>query len=338
YTVRLFSFPTATDSSISFSGGANFVYRLTLTVGPFAAAPWPTAVARGAKAEVGFIGWNLPADLKGAVDPALESVFSPERITVEAAGLPLPVWTSVESGPVVVETDDATLEKPLPVPFPATIAGRLTAPSDVDVYRLSLKSGSTLVATAETGFTGSPVDSHLKLTTPDGALLVENDDDDRNDRHAELRYAAPTDGDFLLQIRDRYKFGGPRFVYRVRLRVPEPTFKLTTGVNQFTQTAGKPLEVVVKIERKDGFAADVEVALEGMPEGATPKLTIPAKDAEGKLIFPADAKPFNGPVRLFGTGVDATKRVIYAPTSNDAIGFPLHHYWLTLPGPPTAPP
>jgi hypothetical protein len=77
YLVRVFGFPSQPDSNIAFAGGDNFVYRLTLTTGPYIAAALPLAVEAGQQREVQLIGWNLPESLQRAT-PASSVAFHAE--------------------------------------------------------------------------------------------------------------------------------------------------------------------------------------------------------------------------------------------------------------------
>ncbi len=64
YLVRTFAFPSVPDSTIRYAGGDKFVYRLTLTTGPFFDYAYPLAVSRSMPGDVDMIGWNLPATLR----------------------------------------------------------------------------------------------------------------------------------------------------------------------------------------------------------------------------------------------------------------------------------
>ncbi|MGE3780717.1 MAG: PPC domain-containing protein, partial [Pirellulaceae bacterium] len=69
YHVRLFAFSSTPDTSIAFHGGANYVYRLTLTTGPYVAHASPLAAMTADRAEVTGSGWNLSAPTRLPVVP-----------------------------------------------------------------------------------------------------------------------------------------------------------------------------------------------------------------------------------------------------------------------------
>src|SRR5690606_24365660 len=60
YVIRTFAFPATPTSSIRFAGGADFIYRLTITTGGFLDYPAPLAVNRESPEPVEIHGWNVP--------------------------------------------------------------------------------------------------------------------------------------------------------------------------------------------------------------------------------------------------------------------------------------
>ncbi|MHC4875513.1 MAG: PPC domain-containing protein, partial [Planctomycetota bacterium] len=62
--IRLFGFPAAPNSTIRFANSADYVYRLSLTTGPWPDHVQPSAAQVGEEAELNVAGWNLTDDLK----------------------------------------------------------------------------------------------------------------------------------------------------------------------------------------------------------------------------------------------------------------------------------
>ena len=62
YFVRVFAFPATPNSSIRYAGGADYIYRLTLTTGPYALHPLPFVRTEGQPTKLKLIGWNQPTD------------------------------------------------------------------------------------------------------------------------------------------------------------------------------------------------------------------------------------------------------------------------------------
>ncbi|HVW02929.1 MAG TPA: PPC domain-containing protein, partial [Planctomycetaceae bacterium] len=98
YCVRVFAFPAIGDASLHFSGKPEFIYRLTLTTGPFADHAQPLIAKRDALTRVRLAGWNLPPDLLELmpVDAGANAAIFDARL---ANTLTLP-WTHL---PIVAE-------------------------------------------------------------------------------------------------------------------------------------------------------------------------------------------------------------------------------------------
>lgn len=82
---------------------------------------------------------------------------------------------------------------------PVIINGTLAKNADVDCFSLSLREGQTLVARLEAnGRMGSPMDAILQITTPDGFVLEENNDDVNLDPLLVFRVQRP--GTYLVRV------------------------------------------------------------------------------------------------------------------------------------------
>jgi len=60
------------DGTIGFAGAETFIYRLTVTTGPFVEHAFPLAVAREKPGEVELIGWNIADAVRKVTVPAVE--------------------------------------------------------------------------------------------------------------------------------------------------------------------------------------------------------------------------------------------------------------------------
>src|SRR5690606_37797180 len=60
YYVRMFAFPADPNSSIQFSSSDRYIYRLTLTTGPYVDHVEPLALSAVAPSPPVARGWNLP--------------------------------------------------------------------------------------------------------------------------------------------------------------------------------------------------------------------------------------------------------------------------------------
>lgn len=128
-------------------------------------------------------------------------------------------------------------------------------------------------------------------------LTYANDDDaDRKlGTDSKLIFTAPSDGAFLVRVRDTRGAGGDRYVYRLVVREAKPDFRVTLeGVNA-TVPLGSGTSFTVRVDRQDGYEGPVRVDLAGLPDGftASTPLVIEAGhlEAKGALFAAMDATP-----------------------------------------------
>ena len=156
-----------------------------------------------------------------------------------------------------------------------------------------------------------------------------------------LRFEPPADGIYRLELRDLHGRGGPRYFYRVEAVPVVADYALTVDTDHFELAAGKPLEIAVAVDRRDGFDLPIDLVAEGLPAGVTAEpVTSTPKDDSAKRVtlrIAAEASPgWSGPIRIIGrSDGDAPSHTATAglvdDQSTDAI-------WLTVPrtaSPPT---
>ena len=154
------------------------------------------------------------------------------------------------------------------------------------------------------------MDPHLAVVDSSGKQLAENDDSGPNP-DAELIFAAPADGVFHVVVSDAFRHGGPGHYYRLRVLQVAPEFALTLPADTVNVGVGKTAEVMVNVERKEGYNLPVEIQVEGLSAGVTvaPVTSMAEGDSAKsvKLIFTAEAAtPPSGntagrtPIRIVG--------------------------------------
>jgi hypothetical protein len=102
---------------------------------------------------------------------------------------------------------------------------------------------------------------------------------------------------------------------------------------------GKPADVVVTVARRDGFAGDVALTVEGLPDGVTAAVAEPkGKPDPGKqtLRLTAAAEYWPGPIRIVGSaaGQPTLRRVASAVLPE--LGTETADLWLSAGSPPPA--
>jgi hypothetical protein len=324
YCVRVFAFPAVGDASLHFSGKADFIYRLTITTGPFADHAQPLVAKRDGLARVRLAGWNLPPDLLEVqpVDAGANAEIFDTRL---ANSLSLP-WTQL---PIVVENRNGN--EPQELPVPALVSACLSQPAETDVYRFQGTEKQTLTFVSEGRKLGSPIDPVLRLIGPDQQVIKRVDDSTSNVADPVLSVALPKTGEYRVEVSDLHGRGGFRFAYTLSLEQPAPDYELRVAADHFVLNSGKPLEIPVTINRKNGFAGEIDIMVTGLPEGIT---AAPVKSlAQGdtaktvKLVLTAEDKAWSGPVRV--QGAVANSPTLSHAASIAVLGYDIEDLWLT---------
>lgn len=333
YVVRVFAFPSEPDSSIRFSGGENYHYRLTLTTGGYADHAFPLAVSRAKPVPVGLHGWNLPDAVRNRTIPATETLSHPSIANA--------VRVLLEPHPTVAEVEPNDALHPQSLSLPVTVSGRMETRGDQDAFEFPLKKGQKVNFVVEARELGSLLHPVLKLTDKDSKQISQIDEGSGRGglRAVELAYTVAQDGVYRVVIRDLYGAGSFRHVYRMRATNAEPDYDLRVAANQYLVTPEKPLDIPVTITRRNGFAGEIELVTENLPPGVSaPPVKAAASASTATLRLIGTGNPASGPIRVVGRVAkqDGLDRIALAPGVGPTPSTP--HLWLTLARPGTAAP
>jgi len=304
--IRIFAFPEATNSTIAFSSNADYVYRLTATTKRLLDFCLPLSVSTEPV--------NLQLQGTGFAKESLQWTGAVERPYVSLAGVPGTVYVPLTTGTVVVATEQSSIESPQVVALPASISGVIEKREDQDVFLFeNLKKGESLVVGLFARSLGFPTDPLVEIYDSTGKLLSTQDDKDRATRDPAFTYKIPADGAYQISIRDLHRVGGPRYAYRMEVAKLQPSVKLTLQSGEFVKT-GEKLEIEVTVSRLGGFADELMIAIDGLPEG----VSIEAVKSEGsgdsskkvKLVLTGKWPSFSVPIRIVGTGNEGQFQVI----------------------------
>ena len=358
YVARLFAFPSTPGTNIAYAGGANCVYRLTLTTGPFLAHAVPLAAERAlaekpeTRPQVAVVGWNLPAELKLPVLPlggealAAYPEFDPidelRNSGESRIGL---VWQAGIAGSArvrllgfapVAGLAGGPVEQPAAVPFPACVTGQFSTPRQRLAYTVPLKKGEPILLSCESRSLNLLVDPLVKLIDPTGATVMELDDSG-SQHDLSFAHTPAHDGDYKVIVRDRYDQAGPGCAFRLTVRPERPDLELTLATDAIALELGKPLELPVKLARRGGpgaAIAGVSVSVMGLPAHVTCAAVVsePTGPTAGevKLSLTSEGGAFQGPIRVVGTAVEpaGVVRTARTPAKLGATG---EVVWLTVP-------
>ena len=294
--VRAFAFPSAPNSTIAFAGGADYVYRLTLTTQPVVEHTTPVVKPPGdGEVTLNVHGWNLAASTTAL--PAGSSTLD--------AGLALPFTVPASDLPVVVESQ---LPAERILTLPVAVSG-LIAPEGTDAYLINATKSQQLSFSVQARRYGSQLDPVLSIQDKDGKPLAEADDINGENPDAELSFTIPVDGQYRIVVSDRYQHVSEQFFYVLRCEETKSSFDVEVKTTAFTVPTDKPLEIPLTISRRNGFAEAIDFKIEGLPEGLTAECPRSEKDGDSskavtiKISGTAKAS-FSGPIKIIAESVD----------------------------------
>ena len=116
----------------------------------------------------------------------------------------------------------------------------------------------------------------IHVTRIGGQYITGNDDSDGPDSY--LRFTAPADDRYVIQITDQMNRGGPEYVYRIEVTPVEP--RLAISLPERTQFVdivapvprGNRMALLLGVQRED-FGGDVTLELNGQPEKLAAQIT-----------------------------------------------------------------
>lgn len=325
---------------LTFKGGAQYFYRLAIRA--FAADAPLTRLA--STRSVSSFSWP-PANL--APQAALRET-EPNNKHAQAQKISLPADIAGSFYPAAdVDTFEFAAKKGETwwIEVASERLGRPTDPSLI-VQRVDTKgTDETLTDVAELSDIASPIKRSSNGYSYDGPPYNAGSSDILG------KIDIKQDGLYRVQLSDL--FGGtrndPRNVYRLIIRKSQPDFALVAwalhmGLRNGDRNAlSKPIALrggatiaweVVAI-RRDGFAGEIELSLENLPEGVTATgLKIPAGKSRGIMLVTAHADAPRGLriAKFFGRatidGADLTR-----PCHTASMAWPVPNAWSEIPAP-----
>jgi hypothetical protein len=318
YIVRVFGFPSAPNSTIGFAGAATYVYRLTITSGPFIANAGRLSATLASPGEVTLHGWNLPEGARLPVLTTLESLIELEsnakkqispaaRIGfVHSPGFGGSARVRLVPHAVHEGLAGGAADSPSMLTPSVAVTGCLSAAKEVDHYLLQLKKGQTIAIFAESASFDLPVIPLMRLSNPDGSDAVSTPDPGTA-KETFMRYTAKVDGDHLLRVFDRYRHGSPRHFYQLTMTTEHSDFELSVASDAITVAPDKPAEVEVTVARRnsaEGKVGVIAISVSGLPDGVTAAAVTSEVTGDTqkkvKLVISSTGTAFSGPIQIVG--------------------------------------
>ena len=190
--VRTFAFPAAPNSTIAFAGGADYVYRLTLTTASVVEHTEPAVrFKQDNETPLTVFGWNIDAPSR--------TIQRDESVVSGPSALPFPVPRT--NLPSIV---DSQVNADRVLSFPVCVTSRVVSASDVAFQFDAVKSTQFSVSVHAQRI-GSLLDPVLVVTDVEGKIIKESDDISGDNHDAELHLTMPADGRCRILIRDRFR-------------------------------------------------------------------------------------------------------------------------------------
>lgn len=304
-----------------FRGRESFVYRITVGELPFVTSIFPLGGRAGEPVTIEMNGWNLE---KTTIAPpaadARPGTYLIAATNGQYASNEVPFV--LDTLPECVEIESADGPSPAQnVTLPIVINGRADSPGDWDVFAVEGKAGETIVAEVHARRLGSPFDSFIKVTGPDGRIVALNDDhydagSGLNTDHADsyLMVKLPADGQYLIHLGDTRRQAGKEYAYRLRLSHPQPDFALRVIPSRVCIPSNGAAGVTVFAIRKDGFDGPIQLNFKDLPEGlVSAGATLAAQqevvDVTVNTTLAAMEKPVD--VTLVGTATVGDREIVH---------------------------
>jgi hypothetical protein len=322
---------------VRYLGGPDWTYSIEVNNRPFVTQAHPLAVRPGVETKVTLVGFNLPAEATAIVNLPADTPAGLRWVSPLVGASAANEFAVLVSALAPIEESAAennTVAGSQSVAVPCVISGRVESPADQDCFTFAAKKGEALTfeVFARRGWSG--LDPILRILNDQGAAIAEADDLSQHrvgsaDSWLE-NWTAPADGNFTIEIRDLHQRGGPQFTYAIQVTRSEPHFLLEADTDKTLLAPGTNAVFYVRAFRKNGFAGEIQLGVEGLPAGVTAvcgKILTNGAYPDGCVILQAapNAPASAASIRITGT---ATHPIANGePLKLSAVAQPLQEYY-----------
>jgi len=300
-----------------YGGNPYWQYCIEINDRPFVANVHPLRVTPGRTTRLRLLGHNLPRDSFAALTLPADTPEGPRSVLLPLGkdkSNAVPVIVSRLPEIIDAEAEHAKPAKAQAIAIPCGISGCIAKEEEVDCYSFAAKAGERFSFAVHARAHQSGLDSLLRIVNDKGQTLIENDDARDRYVHADSRienWAAPAAGRYTIEVRDLHARGGANFVYFLSVVRSEPHFLLEIDTDKTLLAPGVASVIFVRADRKNGFAGEIQLGIEGLPPGVTAHCgRILAAGKDGCIIVQAaaDAKQTAVNLRIFGTATAADSK------------------------------
>lgn len=283
-------------------GLQHYVYRLTVTAGPWIDHVYPLGGKRGSQVRLETIGQAIPDNAVPLQIPDEAPGIIQPRVEVAGQAVTLPKF-EISDQPEHLEAEpNESAGQAAQIAVPAIINGRIQQPGDVDVWWVELTAGKPVQFDARTSRLGSPLALVLTIRDPAGKQLFQADATASKD-DLSVTFTPAANGAHMIELAERFsRRGGPAFAYRVQIAFPQPDFQLFIPDSLSVEVGGQQ-NVEVQVERRGEMKSPITLHLAGLPAGVTCEDVV-CQPQNGKatltLKAAADVPVVSSQVRLIG--------------------------------------
>jgi hypothetical protein len=279
-------------TDVNYHGLQNYIYRLTVSVGPRLETIYPLGGRRGHSTTFSLTGQNLPKTKSIFTIPSNASGSILYRPPAEWSAIGT-VQLDVEDVPEYLELENKPSEKfSQVVKLPAVLNGRISSSGEKDRWQFSAKKGDKLEFDLWANRLGSPLDSTIDLINSKGDIIASADDMQKGETDSKLSFNITHSGKHTIVVSDRFASrGGSNFTYRLKAKYERvnPDFQLELSKPYLILERGSEAIFKVKIKRLGGFDGPIQLKIKNLPEHVSVKGTIIAKGkTENEITFKAD--------------------------------------------------
>jgi hypothetical protein len=281
----------------SYGGNDSCRYRVHIGTYPRPSVPFPLGGKVGETLEIRWLGDPAGEFTQAVALPATTSdrwSIVPVR-NGESSPSPGYVRISDLRGVNEIEPNTGLTDATQGGEAPLAFNGIIQSASDQDFYKFAAKAGQVFDINVYARRLRSPLDSVLHLYNIDGSYLAGADDSIGPDSY--IRFTAPADGEFYLNVHDHLMKGGPDFAYRVEVAPVAAT--LTLSFPQVARASQDRWAMAVPqgnrfatlvLGNRVNFGGELLLSADGLPTGMTLQADKMAADV-GQMPIVFEAAP-----------------------------------------------
>lgn len=258
----------------AYRGDDNSNYLLHVGGFPRPTAVFPPVAVRGEPTELRWIG-DASGDLTTSVTPPLDGgetfdAWCEDERGVAPSSLPIRI---VETPPVLEVEPNNKQAEATPMAAPGVAAGVIQEPGDYDHFRFTAKKGQTYELRVVARRLRSSLDPVLRVFDAKGKRLAGNDDDQAFP-DSYVRFKAPADGDYVLQVEDNMHRGDLSRVYTLLIEPIERSVEIKMEERRRYEATvlevprGGSAAALLAVTRRS-VGGKMQIGFEGLPEGVT---------------------------------------------------------------------